>query len=241
MISTADWTFSSRVACRQTVTIGTSVQGRPIVAYYFGSGPTSVLFTGGIHGSEPSGTYLMEDWANYLEANPVKIPTDKQIVIVPSINPDGIAAKDRYNARGVNLDRNFPSSDWATDIAVAGGGMKAGGGGGAPASEPETQALMALTSSLKLRAVISYHAQGSLVGINEYADSDAIGNLYASAVGYKTMFYNAEETMGYTFSGEYESWIAEKLSAPAVLIELPTTNGRFLAKHLDALWKMVNL
>ncbi|MFZ1248715.1 MAG: M14 family zinc carboxypeptidase [Candidatus Saccharimonadales bacterium] len=240
MVSTSGWTFNTRTTCRvATTVIGRSVKGQAITAYTYGTGAKTVLFTGGIHGSEPSGMYIMQDWVKYLDSEGYKIPSDRKIVVVPNVNPDAIAANDRYNANGVNIDRNFPSSDWKKDVDIK-GGTKVNGGGSAPLSEPETRALVDLTTSLNPRVVVSFHASGNLVGINKVADSAAIGTMYAVSVGYQTMFDNAEEIMGYGFSGEYETWVGEKLGAPAVLVELPNTTGRFFDKHVDTLWKVVN-
>lgn len=241
LVSSTDWSYDSRTSCRQaTQTIGQSVQGRPIVAYYYGSGPTTVLFTGGIHGDEHSGRYMMQDWVAHLDAYGYKIPAGRRVVVVPNLSPDGAVTNSRYNVHGVNLDRNFPSSDWATDIGIR-GGVKPGGGGTAPLSEPEAQAIASLTETLRPRLVMTYHSQGSLVGINKVADSAAIGNVYASMVGYRTMYDNAEAIMGYSFTGEYETWIGEKLGAPAVLIELPTDYGRYFSRHEKVLWRMVGI
>lgn len=241
LVSSAGWSYVSRVNCRATATIGYSVKGRPIVAYYYGSGATTILFTGGMHGSERSGQQTMQAWASYLDSNAQSIPAGRQVVIVPNTNPDGIAANSRNNARNVNIDRNFATADWKADIDTSSGTL-VGGGGSAPMSEPETQALGALTLQLNPRLQVSYHAAGRLVGANDWADSRAIGSVYASTVGYSTMFgSSAEETMGYTFSGQYEDFIGQKLGKPAILIELPTASGNYLNSQLNALWKMVNI
>lgn len=237
--SKTTWSYASRVNCRSTQVIGYSVKGRPIVAYYYGSGNTTILFNGGIHGSEPSGTYILQDFVARLDSEAHKIPAGKQVVVVPNTNPDAIAANSRFNANGVNIDRNFPESDWQRDIVTA-GGAKPGGGGSAPLSEPETRALANLTTSLRPRMTISYHSQGSALGHNETGDAATVASLYARNVGYR-MFGNAESELGYEFTGEYEGWIAEKLGLPAILIELPNHTGRFFSKHESTMWKMINL
>ena len=241
LTSKDSWSFTTRTNCKATVVIGYSVKGRPIVAYYYGSGATTILFTGGIHGSEPSSTSTMQTWASHLDTYAYKIPANKQVVIVPNVNPDGIAAGSRYNANGVNLARNFAASDWATDIETT-TGILAGGGGLAPVSEPETRALANLTTQLNPRLEVSFHAQGRLVGANDFADSHAIGSVYASLTGYSTMFgSSAEDIMGYGFSGQYEIWIGERLGKPALLIELAGTRGDYFSSQQNALWHMVNL
>lgn len=235
------WSYASRVNCRATAGIGYSVKGRPITAYYYGSGATTIMFTGGIHGSEPSGTTTMEAWVAHLDTYAYKIPAGRQVVVVPNTNPDSIAARSRYNANGVNIARNFATANWRKDIETTNGGILAGGGGSAPMSEPETQALATLTAQLKPRIEVSFHAQGRLVGANEFADSTSVGDLYASIVGYSTMYTNAEEVMGYALTGEYEGWMGEKLGLPAILIELPGASGNYFSSQQSALWRMVNL
>ena len=235
------WSFDSRVSCGILRTIGYSVKGRPIQAYLFGTGATTILFTGGIHGNEPSGTYIMQDWVSYLDANGYKIPANKQVVVMPNVNPDGIANNQRYNVNNVNIDRNFPSIDWISDISLPNGQVLPHGGGVSSLSEPETRSIADFTSSLHLRAELSFHSSGALVGANKIADSIAIGSMYARGVGYATMFNNPESIMGYTLTGEYETWIGEKFGTPAILIELPTSNGRYFSQHLNTLWSMTNL
>ncbi len=238
--STQSWSYSSRTSCRSSSVIGYSVQGRPIIAYYYGSGPTTVLFTGGIHGNEYSGEYIMQDWVSYLDSYAYKIPADRRVVVVPNVNPDGFAHGSRYNANNVNLDRNFASADWQANIDT-GSGTIINGGGTAPMSEPETQALAALTTSLQPRLEVSFHAQGSLLGANQYGDSVDIANIYAASVGYTSMIGHAEEVMGYSITGEYEQWAGEQYGTPAILIELPTSSGRYFSSNQSTLWRMVGI
>ena len=239
--STEEWTNSSRIRCGYSSVIGYSVQGRAIVAYTFGSGGTKILFTGGIHGSEQSSYSTMQGWVNYLQSNGYKIPGNKQVVVVPNTNPDGIARGSRYNVNNVNLGRNFPTANWKSDAETP-NGYEEKVGGESPGSEPETKALMSLTGQLRPRLEVSFHAQGRLVGANKVGDSTAIGNRYASTVGYATMYDNAEEVMGgYAITGEYEEWMGEAYGTPAILIELPSHYGNYLNSQLTALWLMVNV
>ena len=234
------WKFDSRVICGYSSVIGYSVKGRAIVAYYFGTGSSTILFTGGIHGSEGSSTTTMQAWANYLQSNGFKIPADKRVVIVPNVSPDGIAAGSRNNANNVNLGRNFPTANWKADIQTT-SGLLVNGGGTSAVSEPEAKALLNLTRQLKPRLEVSFHAQGRLVGANKYGDSVAIGNTYAGIVGYQTMFYNAEAVMGYEMTGEYEDWMGEEMGTPAILIELPSYSGNYLNSQLTALLRMLTV
>ena len=235
------WSFKSRIVCGTSTTIGYSVKGRPIVAYYFGSGATTILYTGGIHGSEGSSTTTMQAWVKYLQTNAATvIPADKRVVVVPNTNPDGIAANSRYNANNVNLGRNFATANWKANTETS-AGIHVNGGGTSPTSEPESKALAALTRQLRPRLEISFHASGRLVGANKFGDSVAIGNIYAKMVGYKTMFDNAEAVMGYPMTGEYEDWMGESMGIPAILIELPSASGNYLSTQQAALIRMLSV
>jgi protein MpaA len=237
-LSTKAWKFDSRISCGYSSVIGYSVNGRAIISYTFGTGASTLLFTGGMHGSEPSGTSTMQAWADYLQSYGYQIPADKKVVIVPNTNPDGIATGARYNANNVNIDRNFPSANWRSDIDTATGLLPTGGGASA-GSEPETKALIALTRQLRPRLEVSFHAQGSLLGANQLGDSVAIANAYGATVGYGSMIGNAEEVMGYSITGEYEDWMGEEMGVPAILIELPTQYGNYLSSQLTALLNLL--
>jgi protein MpaA len=235
LATTEPWTFASRVNCRSTSTIGYSVQGRPIVAYYYGNGTNTVLFTGNIHGNEKSTSQTLQSFVAHMDGNAQNLPANRQVVIVPNMNPDGYAANSRNNAHNVNLDRNFPTADWQTDITSANGFLK-GGGGSAPASEPETTAMIKLVRSLGPSLAISYHSQGRLVGSNSVGSADTIARAYGAAVGYGSMIGNAEETMGYTITGEFETWLGNNLGIPALVIELPAHGGNYFSAHRSVMW-----
>lgn len=237
LTSNESWSKTSRTTCGTSRVIGYSVQKRPIVAYYFGTpGGSTTLYTGGIHGEEHSGAQTMDAWISYLTANGYRIPSGKQIVVIPRINPDGLSVSQRFNARNVNLARNYPTSDWTADIDSRNGIIE-GGGGTSAGSEPETKAVMSAVKGLTVRLAIAYHAQGSLVGSNNTGSADTYASRYASHVGYRNMSYNSEETMGYSITAELETWLAER-GTPAILIELPTRSGNYLAWHQDIMWSI---
>lgn len=237
LASRSSWSTTSRIACGTSRVIGYSVKNRPIVAYYFGTpGGTTTLFTGGIHGEEHSGMQTMNAWISYLESTAHRIPSGKQIVVIPQLNPDGLAAYTRLNANGVNLDRNYPTSDWIADIDSSDGIIE-GGGGSSPGSEPETKAIIKAVSGLNLRLAIAYHAQGSLVGSNNYGNADSFASRYASYVGYGNISYSPEATLGYSITAELETWLAER-GTPAILIELPSRSGNYLPWHRDIMWNI---
>ena len=142
---------------RAQLTIGTSVEGRPIVAERFGTiGGRRVLVTGVIHGNEDAGVQVVDELRR--RAQDGAIPADVELWLVESMNPDGQAAQIRQNANRVDLNRNFPH-EWGP-IGAPGDSQYAGSG---PASEPETRAMIAFVEQLRPDIALWYHQDANLI------------------------------------------------------------------------------
>jgi murein peptide amidase A len=129
------------------VEIGRSVLGRPITVIRRGTpGGVAVLAVGVIHGNEAAGVAIIDR----LAAEPV--PEGVELWLVRSMNPDGQAIGDRQNANLVDLNRNFPEN-W--DVLGSPGDWQYGGT--APASEPETRAMVALGAGVRPDLILWYH------------------------------------------------------------------------------------
>jgi murein peptide amidase A len=74
------------------------------------------------------------------------LPPHVHLWLVPTVNPDGLAAGTRQNAHGVDLNRNWPAA-WA-HTAVS---------GPRPLSEPENRAMRAFILRIKPKLTIWYH------------------------------------------------------------------------------------
>jgi len=131
--------------------IGRSVHERPIALV--ASGPPNaslkLLVVGDIHGNEAAG---MRVTRRLLAAAP---PAKTRLLVIPTINPDGIAAHSRGNAHGVDLNRNFPF-DWQP----LSGGEYSGRG---PLSEPESRAAHRLVLRERPDVTIWFHQPFGLV------------------------------------------------------------------------------
>ena len=235
---TDPWKHSFRTSCYTTSTIGYSIGGRAITAYHFGNGGEAILFVGGIHGNERSSSLILHDLIEDLNAKARDIPSHRQVVVVPTINPDGYAAGSRNNASNVNLNRNFATSDWQKDLQDTNGAV-AGGGGDAPMSEPETRAIAALSQQLMPRFTLSYHAVGSVVIGNLAGDSSARASTYASQVGYRVGTGRDAEIFDYAISGTYDDWLMQKLGAPSMIVELGSYTYRDFNHHKSAMWHVI--
>ncbi|HCH34578.1 TPA: hypothetical protein DEW05_03560 [Candidatus Saccharibacteria bacterium] len=232
------WQHSFRTKCYTLSTIGYSTNGRPITAYHFGNGGEAILFVGGIHGSEQSSSLILHDLIDDLNVNAKDIPASRQIVVVPTLNPDGYAAGARNNANNVNLNRNFATNDWQTDLLDTNGEVK-GGGGPEPMSEPETRAIAALSSQLQPRFVLSYHAVGSVVIGNLAGDANSQAASYAATVGYSNGTGRDAEIFDYAISGTYDDWLAQKLGVGSMIVELGSYTYRNYSHHKPAMWRVI--
>ncbi len=136
---------------------GASVDGIPLTVYLPDSGSADVVVLAAIHGDEAETTVVVSEALRCLPDG------DLQAAVILCGNPDGMLRGTRGNARGIDLNRNFPTSNWspdpvcyksrandARDIALSPGAQ--------PASEPETTALLSLLDRLKPRAVVSLHS-----------------------------------------------------------------------------------
>ena len=83
--------------------LGRSTEGRAIRAVRLGDpdSPRKVVVVGSIHGDEREGLRV----TRRIRALRVR---GVDLWVVDSFNPDGLAAGTRQNARGVDLNRNFP-------------------------------------------------------------------------------------------------------------------------------------
>lgn len=130
--------------------LGRSVKGAPIRLAEAGEGPRTVLFIGGIHGDEPQGETVIQKLLADVEADP-RLLSGHRLLAVPVANPDGTARSTRFNARGVDLNRNFPTRWRKSRPGRQFGGHR-------PLSEPETQALQRLIRSERPALIVSFHA-----------------------------------------------------------------------------------
>ena len=136
------------------ITIGMSHLGLPIVAVQIQDSPhRPVIAIGSIHGDESMGLEVVERLRNSPD-----IPEGLNLWIIPTVNPDGLAASVRGNARGVDLNRNFATDDWRF---VGQGSEKYSGE--AAASEVETKAVQQFVLEQQPLLVVWWHQFGYYV------------------------------------------------------------------------------
>lgn len=188
------------------VLVGTSLKGREIWALRQGN-PLAVnvlLSLGQMHGSEPAGLSVTKG----VRAKVVPEDADYQIWTIRTMNPDGAASRNRYNARGIDLNRNFPGT-WSRQYRT---GSKA-------ASEPETRAVMRFVRKLQPTGVLSFHQPwDTTLSVCDSRSADWV-RLTAKLIKLKPP--GTPSSCGSWLPGTMNRWVTKNTQAWFVTVELP--------------------
>ncbi|MCU0463776.1 MAG: M14 family metallopeptidase [Anaerolineae bacterium] len=221
----------SPTAIPRTVVFGQSVEGRDLTAYRLGDGSRSVMLVGAVHGGfEANTTELMEALAEHFRANPADLPADITLWIIPALNPDGVergrVLDGRFNANGVDLNRNWPCG-WQPVAYFRDQTVSAGA---EPLSEPETRALADLITSVQPAATLFYHAAASGVFAGTCGGEAGSGALAAS-VGLAAGYDTGEAFSAYPVTGTAPAWV-NSLGLAAADVELASSTDPEFERNL---------
>jgi hypothetical protein len=161
-------------------TLGTSAGGYLLLAMKISDNPGQmeqeprICFDFTIHGNENNGTEiahwaLLQILAGYgSDPDITRWVNEREIWLLPMVNPDGLVARRRYNDNGVDCNRNY---GYAWD-----------GGGSGPFSETETQALYHLGVNNPMSSWTQYHTGTTRAmwpwGNTELATMDSVVHRY---------------------------------------------------------------
>ena len=159
----------------------------------------SVLVLGCMHGDEPQGEYLINE---YIKSN-----TDTKLMFVPCVNPDGVKAKTRVNSNGVDINRNFPTKNWELTE------KNEFFGGNTPASEIETKFLVEIIEKYKPKFILTLHAPYKVV--NYDGDALEIAEKISEIINYPV-----ESSIGYPTPGSFGTWAGIEKNIPTITLEL---------------------
>jgi murein peptide amidase A len=219
-------TFAASVGDAATVEVspvrsrvfGRSVEGRALRVRTIGdpNATRRVLVVGSIHGNESAGRAVI----TRLRRTPP--PRGVAYVLVTDLNPDGTRAGTRQNARGVDLNRNFPvrwtarGPRWSTYHA-----------GPRALSESESRAAHRLIRRVRPTTTIWYHQAMNLV--------DPAGGPLSAARDYaRTARARVERLTRY--GGSVATWQQRRAPSRAVLVvELgPRVSNATERRHVRA-------
>jgi hypothetical protein len=212
---------------------GRSVKGAPLLlrripAQAGGKGkPVRILLLGGIHGDEPTSSAIIFRWMGQMQT-----PAARQFSwsIAPVVNPDGMLAakKTRVNARGVDLNRNFPTPDWQRETERYWNRVTSRDPrrypGRAALSEPESRWLDEEIRRFQPDLIISVHAPFGLLDFDgPAAPPKRFGLLRYEPIG--------------VYPGSLGNYGGGQRKVPVVTIELPHAQDMPKDAEVDRIWR----
>lgn len=211
----------------ERVVIGTSVAGREIVAERAGDPAATrvLLVLGQMHGDEPAGPRVVE------RVRRMDVPPGVQVWTVSTMNPDGADLRTRGNARGVDLNRNWPHGWRPTRTSAL------YEPGPRPASEPETVALLGLLRQVRPDAVVSFHQAFDAVDVSLPKTAPYARRL-ARWIGLRTVRVPCRGPCAGTMTG----WVNARQPGLAITVELPArVSPAMVRRSADAAVRLVRV
>lgn len=231
-----------------------SVLGTPLIWAVYGKEKkisyepqdTTLVFCG-VHGDEITPIKFCFDILDYLHQD-FKNYKNKLIVVAPIINPDSFF-KDhpsRTNQHGIDINRNFPTSNWhkyATSLWKSMFNKDARRNPGKqPLSEPEVVFQVNLIKRYRPDKIISVHAPLTML---DY-DGPEVSKQYKKThqhglLAYQLLMQMSQSAHGYriknfrTYPGSLGHWAGEERKIPTYTLELPTSD----AAQSDKYWKLL--
>ena len=189
-----------------------------------------ILVFAGIHGEEPETTFALSR-ALRLQSEPAP-----HCAVVLAANPDGLIRGTRGNARGVDLNRNFPTRDWRPDPVAHRSTMDDPqdvllSPGSEAGSEPETQALIRLIAQLNPESVVALHAPLACI---DDAKQGPLARWLAERTGLLLV-----KDVGYPTPGSFGTWGGEQ-GIGVVTYEFPlATTDQLVREHVPVLAELL--
>ena len=216
-----EWTFS-----------GTSVHGRPLVYEEFGdprAQNTTVIFAM-VHGDEITPLYLGIRMAHWMKEHEKEFP-NTHVIVAPMVNPDGFFNRPRHrtNAHGVDINRNFNTSDWKEMALKAWKGKFRSDPrrfpGSTARSEPETVFQEELIRKFRPTKILSIHAPLNFM--------DYDGPTYLSLARFPGQYVREclklrnrlKATSSGFFPGSLGNFAGQEMGIPTLTLELPTADA----------------
>jgi len=195
----------------------------------------TILFIGCMHGDEAQGFELIMrflqsgEWRvesgelggkNNSPLSTLHSPLKKnnRLLFVPCLNPDGVKNNTRQNARGVDLNRNFPTKNWEKTE------KNEFYGGESPNSEKETQFMVEVIADYKPDVILTFHAPFKIV--NYDGPAEKIAQNIAGIINYPV-----QKDIGYQTPGSFGTYCGVELNIPTITLELDEN------EPIETLWE----
>ncbi|HEX8877684.1 MAG TPA: M14 family zinc carboxypeptidase [Phycisphaerales bacterium] len=188
---------------------GRSIDAITIPASIGGAEPPRVLVIGSIHGNEPEGLPAVQPLVASLSIARRDATLGATVCIIRDLNPDATAARSRTNSRGIDLNRNFPASNFSP----------APDRGQAPLSEPESRALARELDTFRPDLVIVFHSIRSGPFVNYDGPASALAEAFVAAARRTDPRWRVEPSMGYPTPGSLGTFVGIDRRVPILTVE----------------------
>lgn len=180
--------------------------------YKVGTDGKKILLIGCIHGNEKAGILLSIKVLNEIFSSD---KTANTLLCIPTANPDGNILDRRTNSNKIDINRNFPASNWVhTDSAKLKGIKKPFWGGNYAGSEMETQFILKIDSLFHPDALIILHQ------FMDCVQYDGTGKPLAEFISKRTG-QKLLDNIGYTTEGSIGSYFGDDKRKEVITIEIP--------------------
>lgn len=250
MVMSLETLAADHPASSELVQVGSSVEGRPILALRLGRSAHPnhrMRVLGAHHGDETSSAEVSLQLAVQLLQSPTwtHMLDDNEVWVIPHVNPDGIELSRRYNSNSVDLNRNY-GFEWSpTEFRP----------GTHPFSEPETRAIRTLGDHISFGMGLSVHAGATNLGwvwnyTTEQTVDDSLLAYLASAYLEECEtpgFYTTNGADWYVTNGDTNDWSYGRHGTLDFTLEVSSEKSpalaelnEVLAQHLDAVPTMLD-
>ena len=184
-----------------------------------------VLLLGGIHGDEQTASSVVFKWMETMQKSPLEFNWK----VAPVVNPDGLLAvkPKRVNARGIDLNRNFPTPNWQKEAPAYWARVTRSDPrrypGKAPISEPESRWVYETIEKYKPDVIISVHAPFGVLDFDgPTTPPNRFGRLIYNRVG--------------VYPGSLGNYSGLHKDIPVVTIELPNATQMPPDAEVQRIW-----
>jgi predicted deacylase len=231
---------------------GRSVEGRPLWRFQLGArdpAAPAIFITALIHGVEVIGSVaLFEAFRAFGQA--LDLLETNRVVLMPMVNPDACArnmdrlvrgkiAYQRRNARGVDLNRNFPAALGARSWhPFSGSSLRVSPHyrGPHPLSEPESRAVAEVAAEVRPHLALGFHSFGNMVLFPwahsrqrhpAFATYQRLGDAFARGAAGSP--YRVRQAIDfYPTVGDLDDWLDATFGTLAFTVEVGALDRRLL-------------
>lgn len=190
--------------------VGKSTEGRPMHTMHLGENGTRTLVIAGLNGEDSTAVRWLELLTEELRRHP-ELLKNNEVVFFRAGNPDGLTRRTRHNARGVPINRNFPSRQYRPALGLPAFAV--------PASEIETRLILDTLYSFRPRRVIHLTSTSGRPQVAYNRLAKKLADDFVASTSVTAQIFDSEQ-----FPGSLEDFADGTLQAAVLSFRLASDN-----------------